>query len=200
VQRRYKKPSRPRHRFNEPSSLHDGQLANEKPHHRHAGRYCDGSCNTLTFPFRQLSAATTIQSTIGSIANGALAGGRVGIDPWFQDCGSTKTSTQPLQAYRRDHPARSTQTRLSGHLPMFPGGGTTSLTLAPMKAGTTVTSGAGCCTIILLNSESASQALTMPVAARLHLQTEWVMSLQLLPWSDNNLTKVSLSVKIHYEN
>ena len=91
------------------------------------------ACNTLTFASGGFSGTNAIRYWI--YRNGALAGVAVGIDPWFQDCGSN-VSNAP--SYVPATPSGSAQ---PGYLvsTIVSGGGTTSLTLAN-AAGSTVSS------------------------------------------------------------
>jgi len=91
------------------------------------------ACNTLTFASGSFSGGNTIHYWI--YRNGALAGVAVGIDPWFQDCGSN-VNTAPT--YVPTTPPSSAQ---PGYLAttIVSGGGTTTLTLAN-AASTTVAS------------------------------------------------------------
>jgi len=82
------------------------------------------ACNTLTFASGSYSGANAIRYWI--YRNNALVGIAVGIDPWFQDCGSTVSN---VPSYVPGTPPSSAQ---PGYLAttIVSGAGTTSLTLA----------------------------------------------------------------------
>ena len=88
------------------------------------------ACNTLTFASGSFSGINTIHYWI--YRNGALAGLAVGMDPWFQDCGSN-VNTAP--SYVPSTPPGSAQ---PGYLAttIVSGSGTTSLTLANSASAT----------------------------------------------------------------
>jgi hypothetical protein len=106
------------------------------------------ACNTLTYASGSFSGINAIHYWI--YRNGALAGVAVGIDPWFQDCGSN-VNTAP--SYVPTTPPSSAQ---PGYLAstIVSGAGTTSLTLAN-AAGTTVSSA----TVVHDNSPNLKSAI-----------------------------------------
>src|SRR6266436_3190598 len=128
--------------------------------------------------------------------NGALAGVAVGIDPWFQDCGSN-VNTAP--SYVPTTPPGSTQ---PGYLAttIVSGGGTTGLTLAN-AAGTTVTNGA------VLHDNSTNLKAAIQAAYTAGGGAAYISNgMGYVPFNStmdltNNLTNVfSYSVKIHSNN
>jgi len=171
----------------------DGQLANET-NTTGTPVVTVMACNTLTFPSGSFSGNNTIHYWI--YRNGALAGVAVGIDPWFQDCGSN-VNTAP--SYVPATPPGSTQ---PGYLAttIVSGGGTTSLTLAN-AAGTTVTSGA------VLHDNSPNLKAAIQGAYNAGGGAAYISNgMGYVPFNStmdltNNLTNVfSYSVKIHSNN
>jgi len=110
-------------------TVNDGQLANET-NTTGTPVVTVIACNTLTFGSGTYSGPNAIRYWI--YRNGALAGIAVGIDPWFQDCGSNVNN---VPSYVPNTPPGSAQ---PGYLAttIVSGGGTTSLTLANAASST----------------------------------------------------------------
>src|SRR6266404_8776582 len=110
-------------------TVNDGQLANET-NTTGTPVVTVIACNTLTFGSGTYSGPNAIRYWI--YRNGALAGIAVGIDPWFQDCGSNVNN---VPSYVPNTPPGSAQ---PGYLAttIVSGAGTTSLTLANAASST----------------------------------------------------------------
>ena len=152
------------------------------------------ACNTLTFASGSYSGANTLRYWI--YRNGALAGVAVGLDPWFQDCGSnvnTAPSYVPTAPPGTAQPDYLATTIVSG-------GGTTTLTLAN-AAGSTVSSAA-----VLhdnsVNLKSAIQAAYNAGGGAVYISNGmgYVPFNSTLDLSSGLTNTFSYSVKIHFNN
>jgi hypothetical protein len=152
------------------------------------------ACNTLTFPSGSFSGINTIHYWI--YRNGALAGVAVGIDPWFQDCG-TNVNIAPSYV-----PTTPPSTPQPGYLAstIVSGAGTTSLTLAN-AAGSTVSS------VTVLHDNSVNLKAAIQAAYNVGGGAVYISNgMGYVPFNStldltNGLTNVaSYSVKIHSNN
>jgi hypothetical protein len=152
------------------------------------------ACNTLTFASGTYSGPNAIRYWI--YRNGALAGIAVGIDPWFQDCGSNVNN---VPSYVPNTPPGSAQ---PGYLAttIISGGGTTSLTLA--NAATSTVSNAVVMHDNSVNLKAAIQAAYNAGGGEVYISNgmgyvHFNSTLDLT----NGLTGIfSYSVKIHTNN
>ena len=152
------------------------------------------ACNTLTFGSGTFSGANAIRYWI--YRNGALAGIAVGIDPWFQDCGSNVNNAP---SYVPSTPPGSAQ---PGYLAttIVSGAGTTSLTLAN-AAGSTVSNA-----VVLhdnsVNLKAAIQAAYNAGGGAVYISNGmgYVHFNSTLDLTNGLTNTFSYSVKIHFNN
>jgi len=174
-------------------TTNDGQLANET-NTTGTPVVTAIACNTLTFASGTFSGPNAIRYWI--YRNGALAGIAVGIDPWFQDCGSNVNN---VPSYVPNTPPGSAQ---PGYLAttIVSGGGTTSLTLA--NAASSTASNAVVMHDNSVNLKAAIQAAYNAAGGEVYISNAmgYVHFNSTLDLTNGLTGTFSYSVKIHTNN